>query len=348
MSERLALPQPYEVRRKIEIDSGNLLDYLMILETSAFKPAEVHFASILDLGIIEPFLRELHAEEKLGYIHGEKERETFKNFELELIKHPVVREVERERRARWQKVFEAQEPVERYRSIFLNKNDNQIYVTPSVHGTYTRVTSDTIDLFEEGHTPLFEIHTHPANTLFSHFDYARLSLVTVDGAFRALKGTILLCPDLQLLALATPETMLFTITQLDKFLDRYDLKKTTIGSRISNLTKRMVNITDKPYEKRIEIMLKGNRLICEEEQHYIKGLYSEEEYKRALDETTKESLQKLDAFYDKYEQTALNKMRALKAERNMLYILNELEIAREVNPKLYIATDFRHFKEFTA
>ncbi len=347
MKETLALPEPAGLG-DVEIDSYNLLDYLSISDNTLFR-GRVTFANSLDLEMVEPFLRELHTTEQLGYVHPQETRERFASFDLQSIKHPGIREIERQRRESWQAFVDKQEPEERFRSIYRHSDDGIIYVTPPVHQAYASGIVDTLDLYAAGHDPLFEVHTHPINALFSAADYQRMIMsLSGTGQFRIARGAIVLCPDIQIMALVTPETIHLNPEQLGKFMDRYDINKSEEGLKIGEITEGLVKIADLPFTRRMKMLVETQKRILGEEEYFMRGLYAEAEFKAAIDKAVDSHSRNLAAFDENYSKNHDNEIDALLLERRKLYYLVEWQIAREVRPKLYFATDFRHFKEFTA
>lgn len=345
--ERLALPQPSYVEN-IEVNNGNLIDYLMVFNNSFFR-GNTSFAPELDLGSVEPYLRELHQTEQLGYVIPVDEQQKVQFQDPVSIRNPLFREIEIQRQRMWKNILEDRRPVERYRSIYLDGSDDAVKVSDITHGEYTSTTTDTLDLFKRGHNPLFEIHSHPIDSLFSDADYQRMIMdVTVAGGMRILRGAILVCPNIQILALATPQTMFTSPEQVELFRKKYDLEDSETGRRIRKIQMELGEMIDEPFVRLFENAANLSRLSSEEIDYYVKGLYSDQEFG-----VVKERLMREHAtFVDTVEQGAISRLKEvgdpLIVERRRLHGLEEMEIAREVNAKLYIATDFRHFKEFTA
>lgn len=348
MPERLALPEPQWVGG-VEINSNNLFAYLMMPDNSFFR-GKVRFAPELDLVEIEPCLRELHATQELGYVFPPEARDAFEDNDRSLIRHPTIREIERQRREAWRGLFSVQRPVERYRSIYYDSNNDTVYASAISHGKFTEGSVDTFDLVRGEYDPLFEIHTHPFNSLFSDADYQRLIMnATRSGRLRLVKGAIVVCPDIQVMALVAPETLFLLPEQVDEFRARYDTEQSEIGRQIKEINQQLVeHIIDRPFYTRKKMVIESDKRILEEEKYYLRGLYTKEEYRVVMDSVCQKALSDMRAFDEDYGQTIGKELAELKSKRSRLYLLNELEIAREVRPELYMATDFRHFRRFTA
>lgn len=349
IEKQLQVIPPYGVG-DVEVDSSNLFAYLITLDDSYFK-GKVSFAPELDLEIVEPYLRRLHSSEKIDFVLPLETREKFEeriNF-VNGIQHDVIKEIEQQRNTYLKELAYDQEAVERAQCLYYDRQSSKILITPTVHDSYSSTTIDTFNIFQEGDYPLFEIHTHPVNSLFSELDYLRMMMnFTPDFPYRILKGAIVLCPDFQIMALATPETKLLLPKETDNFLKEYDLKQSDLGRQIIDINTHLMDKINEPFNKGINFYVESLQKMAVEEKNYEHGLYSENEKYIVFNSIGEEfctnysaALNELNYFIDYGSDD-------LRTRRRKLYFQNELEIARDVNPKLYMATDFRHFKAFTA
>lgn len=345
--EGLYLPEPYGVG-DFEVNSDSLFTYLLATDNTYFR-GQVTFAPSLDLGEIEPFLRELSEEVEIDYVFSEEDRQKLENdfgeVPLDSIRLDGIRAIEVKRRKMLRDILNEKRPAERYRSIYCGKDDDIIRVTPITHGSYAAVVSDTIEVYSRGDEPLFEIHTHPINSLFSDSDYQRMIMnVTKAGVFRLVKGAIVVCPDIQVMALAAPETIFLTIDDKDRFIARHNLDNSPLGQRLVEINRMIMEAINRPFFLHMQLYSDLLKELYEDEKYYTRGLYSKEEFEvieqklsdlkaRTLEEAWEKTNLEVDGYLDERRRTG-----------NQI----ELEIAREVNPKLYIATDFRHFTAFSA
>lgn len=345
MNERLSLPRPSYVEN-LRVDDETLLPYLMSADDSCFR-GPITFASSLDLGNMEQFLRELATSEKLGYVESQEARDVFESappFESPI---PDFHVIEEERKQKWRQILYDQQPVERGRTVYYDIKEGKYMVTDITHGEFARYQTETFDLLGQGHRPLFELHTHPANRLFSDADFYRMILARTKD-LRPVKATIVICPDVQILAIATPETLALSREQLEEFIARHDLNNSDAGRRITEINTRIGELINECYFRKTQAHVDGVKNFSKECGFYVKGLYSEEEFNSLKEDMGRAHFKMLRNFVDKYFEEIALEMERLESERNQLYLRCEMEAIREVRPKLYIARDFRHFQEFVA
>ena len=110
---------------------------------------------------------------------------------------------------------------ERARSVNVRQQANQLEIVfgPIQHGNYEGVNS----YVHNGLLTLFNIHTHPKDALFSPQDYGSLVFdvrsLTTSKRLRKLYGTMVVCPSMQVFALATPATPLVGAGEVQNLLD---------------------------------------------------------------------------------------------------------------------------------
>lgn len=353
MKEQLFLPEPPYRIGDIEINSSNILRYLITYDESVFN-GKIDFAPTLDLEVIEPYLSQLYLTEQADYIFSKETRDQFENFELSNIPNEVIREIERQRRNDWKDIILDQKPTERAQTIYYDQINDSILATSIEHGKFAETTTDTFNVFKRGFSPLFEVHTHPFNRLFSTQDYLRMIMGLMDNyPYRLLKSAIVLCPDCQIMALATPKTLLLTSrnlsTEINLFLEKYNLDKSDIGRRIDDISKHFIDMINKPYEISMNLYAKNIQEMEEEYRYYERGLYSGEELNIMRNNLVKRYRKDVKETHSK-NSNYINSPEVdnLIIERTLIYIKHGLELAQDINPKLYFATDFRHFKEFSA
>lgn len=349
MAEILALPEPAEIA-DIEINSDNLWYYLVNFD-GVFAHAKVTFAPRLDLQGAEVCLRNLHASEKLGYVYSQDVKDVAESFDPNVFQDSVEKAIGEERRRVLNQEFNRQESVERSQVIYYDADNDLFKISPINHGEHRKVSVATFDYFEpqQGHIPLVEIHTHPHNSLFSPQDYARMILSSsVNVNYRMIKACLVLCSNVQILVLVRPETVFYTSEQFDEFMRRYDLDQSESGKRINEINKRLQRIFDGYFIEKIKGYRRGKREFEEDLACYAAGLYSEDEFKFIQQRYRMIQIKGFEEFPKIYEARVSEEVDELRSEKEKLYVYYGIEVAREVNPKLYISRDFRHFQEFSA
>lgn len=326
----------------ITVDSGNLHLYLAGILSSQGRP--IHFAPHLDLAYYSPFLRELWDKSILGYRFNEEERKhkipVAKESDSQAVKDIITKTGEGIRA-----YFNQMAPTERNLQIYYDWESKSLKATPIIYGDHTSVRRDPFEQAYLGNTILWDIHTHPQNALPSPVDYDPLLYDLYLPSGRGMYGIIVLCPDIQIMALASPLTPLLTEEQLGKrqlyWNEILEEKNKQIEksyfpqiNRLYERNKTEINRLIKSQVRRIKIL---SQSFIEEEIAIDDMRMGMEIYKRkrrrARANLWKKSRRIVKSVNDESE-----------------YFLNSLnlESARDINVKLYYATDFQDFREFTA
>jgi hypothetical protein len=295
-----------------KVHSDNIIQYLS--QTEGFDKRNLGFSSHLSLEVFAPFARGLAVTVEAN-VFSEQEKESMQGVVSDM---PDLAS----RLADFLDGYKL--PVERGRTLYIEPDGVSISSTEIRDGTFDTVARDDlglVDLMEEGKTPILGMHTHPANhhELFSPRDYIPILVDLFRGKRRFLPAIMAICPDVQVLAFATPQTVWlqpedrksFRESWSERIANQDEVRQKTLNRRLN----RVADSVDK-----IRLLEKEGKMSGEEsEKYYIK-------YKRVWDKT-----------YD-----LLIRAEYL-AKNNVL-----LELARWTQLKFYFSRNMVDFQEFTA
>ncbi len=212
--------------------------------------------------------------------------------------------------------------VEVSRAIYWDMEARQFEVTDFRVGELTETTAHWPEiLWQDGNIPVIDSHVHPANALPSPVDYLPLITDMGDGR-RAMRGLFVVCPDVQILALATKNTPIMDFqTASDRLKDLGELYSFD-QEQIIALNQERDRI-DKQIEATLLTML---------EEHRSKP-------SRELDReaTVVMMTDALSLWAQKFFELC-----------NQAYNRQQMKAARALNLKLYASFDMKNFTAFTA
>jgi hypothetical protein len=95
--------------------------------------------------------------------------------------------------------------------VFWDVGNNKVGITNSVYGSADEVDPNPLrkEMLERGGFSMLEIHDHPDGGLLSPDDYFDLLIGNAEKNIRASMGVVILCPNMQVLALATVDTPIY-------------------------------------------------------------------------------------------------------------------------------------------
>ncbi len=348
--EKLALPPGTNWPHRREVTSENLIGYLG--NNPYFDTQALDFAPDLDLGWCSKFMKQIvRAKRVAGFILPEETRfladEAQKSSQL-VKKHglPLARLVFKILEA----VTEDREevfrraPVERFKLAYWDfENESEsVKSTRVIYGEHDSVLSGAAHrkVDQLGNTPLLGIHTHRRDALFSSDDDS--NLISEDSYYPhhpKLRGNIVVCLNVQLLALATPnsptvpprlarewansarESFDQLVGKESEFLDKWE----------ERFYKKVRPIPKMEYD-----FLESMRGLPDQESAARYKIY----YRKWRD-----FLVDLTSVYLSVSQIAKDRADA-KTNRLSNHLLHQFY--RDLELKLYMSTDMRHFKEFSA
>lgn len=334
------------------INSDNFLAYLVGEGDFAYaENGRFRFSKKLRLPYLTSSLIELFESTQPGNVFSDQDREassktdfTETSFETEQAK-----EAYRKLTTELEDFAHMQAVVERSRTVYLDYNDNQFRVSPITHHRFDAGKVDTIDIWNQGNLPLMEIHTHPDNTLLSPVDYWRiLGRVFSDSPEGLIRSAILICPDIQILAVATNETQLIEPSMFDerigralKFIPQENQRLESLRARFLAAHQASMNLLVKRYEA-------SHQNIIQIDKMYAKGLLTEEETNRLLEENHQQAIRETRYGQERSARVMGRANNHLWDYNNYLFNFYLLKFAREMGIKLYASTNFTDFQEFSA
>lgn len=202
----------------IIIDSTNLVGYLVARRGSDFR--ESQFASSLDLAKLTPFIENVYAERRQQYVASQADRDLLTDTaewirgSSQNIEHPATKKM-LEMIGDW---ASKKADVENSSVIYYDPKEKAIAASPVNFGEVEEVELSTLEVLIDGNRPMIEIHTHPDDSLFSVQDYSRM-LVDFHNGMRLVKAIMVLCPNIQVLAIATNRTPLLDVDETVELLE---------------------------------------------------------------------------------------------------------------------------------
>jgi hypothetical protein len=90
-----------------------------------------------------------------------------------------------------------------------------------VQGEFDYVDLPLLEMVEQGQKPIMEAHTHSVPKPLNPVDYE--SLVCPDPEYgRLVRGSLVLSPSIQILALATKDTVQLTLDEFERIRAKYE------------------------------------------------------------------------------------------------------------------------------
>jgi len=201
----------------IAIGSSNLVGYLAA--RGRFDARESQLASNLDLITIVPFVEDVYAERRKAYAQSQEDRD-FLISTAEFIRRSSqnIGPATKEMLERIESQASEKANVENSSVIYYDPKEKAIDASPVNFGEIEKVEISTLDVLREGNRPMIEIHTHPNDSLFSIEDYSRM-LVDFHNGMRLVKSIMVLCPNIQVLGIATNRTPLLDVDPTVELLE---------------------------------------------------------------------------------------------------------------------------------
>lgn len=170
---------------------GELDIALHLFSLDTFKGRPHEFPRYLDLRLFEKYMRALHEQREIIT------KNILPGNETTRLK-PVNLEGE----------------AEVAKAVFFDVKTGLVGATDTVHGDFTSVRSAFVDAYGNDRLPLLEMHTHPTESFPSVIDYQFMLLGNPEAKVRAIRAIAVLCPQTQILALATDQTPMLSPDQL--------------------------------------------------------------------------------------------------------------------------------------
>lgn len=345
-NSREIVPINKERENVFTVSSGQpLFEYLT--GNLSLPNSRVEFSPNLNLDGYSSFLTNLYKKRKVGYVFSQNERDEMTKKPEDVSFETVFQETAKAFYEKNKDFADIKAHTERCRVLFAGEG-NKIKSTRIVHGEFTNVLIGPILLkaYRSGKL-LTEVHTHPEDSLLSPIDYQ--ALISEVKQERLMKASIVLCPGIQILAIATPQTPLLQIEDTGPYINqKVEAIKKCIDPRISTVFgrhQRLTDITSKFHVSQLGKVFEEMKALQEKE---ARGELTKQEVEAELAYLLEKGKIESDAFGEKLARVSKKTSDKAWATSNKLEEALNLEIARELNIKLYYSTNFRDFKEFSA
>lgn len=299
------------------------------------------FPDELDASQLTPLFQELYKTKKQVPLFPGKRNASSQKKEYSATSHQERQETT---------VFNAVGDAERSLVVYYNVEEDNFPTTPIVHGNYADVEIQTRVYKSEVLRPYLEMHTHPTNELPSPPDYVHILTKDDDPNDSIVRGIAVACPDVQILAFATPHTPILKERKFKKVVAKAkNTLDTEMMRREFNRRKRIQRIQG-AYESRI------NDITA-----YIEEVQRDEVDRREWDGAMtyhqgQEFRQELQQIVVDYNNHLFEGVKELATKTNtrtadkINFTVNRmlLDFARSINVELFTATDSRHFTKWTA
>lgn len=333
---------PYRETVLKSIDGYDLMDYF---QYKGLLPARI-FPPHIDLSIYTEGMTYLYDTAQLTHVFPEDVRQNYLK-EMELQDGPqdsILQQIRSSSKA----LLDLSAEGERHICIYHDPDDDIIKYSPISHGEYDRVQINTFELASKGKNPLFAIHTHPYNTLFSPQDYFPMIYDAKDGE-GMLKGQLVLCPDNQILALATDQTPHLKMEEAERLINEWSSKLSPpFSGRLGNLYSRLEQIKHMDKTWQINNFKETMDEMVSIDNEWKSGKISEEDAMEIFE------IKKEGRILEREEATLRLKMARERITSRLQPLASKftnevlIEFARLINVKLYISTNRSDFKEFSA
>lgn len=308
--------EPYPETATRQEAQEQLSLYLFGADTMKGGPRE--FPPALDLGLFENYMRELHGQRKTI------SQELTPGNDVIGIK-PVNMEGE----------------GEVTKTVYYDIKTDSVGITDIVRGDLSSARSSLIDAFGDDKFPIMEMHTHPNKSLPSIIDYQFMLLGNPEARIRGVKAIAVLCPQMQILALATDETPMLAPDQLHQLLSergepnrQYEGTEGKYLKTLESRWKRVFNFMMASFKRNEEQIFEQFK---KDIDRINQGLEPEENDKESEDKFARVSA--------KAERIGEKAFHKYSHYLDKTFARIRLQFARDMGIKLYTSTDFRNFVE---
>lgn len=303
------------------------------------------FASRLSLKPFTPFFQEMYDTVSEGYFHKEEQRRKFDDLAREIESSSGRDNIV----ARYVRQLGQRKAIaERARVIYTTPWRGEVKATKIRSGEHTQVKTGSIYFILSllGRIPLLDVHTHPGDSLFSPTDY--FLLLTGPRRYPLVRAAVVLCPTVQILALATGTTPYLQPDKALRFINTYE--EDIYGpdrKRIETLRARVKRVRK---HRRNKILGDFTQSLVQPEQaekDKQETRISNEEYESKFEETKKAL--KPDEIYERRYNRVLKKAEDKFLQEASVALNRRLILfPRLLNIKLYYSIDMQNFFSFSA
>lgn len=331
------------------INSDNV--YAFLTHGLNAKVADWRFAPELNLSLFTQSMERLANEYRIVHVLSDEQREKDR-LSFPPSTNPDTESFYQRMKNSQDKLLDTEAAGERSSVIYLDHIlDDHFQVTNPAFHEYARGEIVTADLYLSGKIPVVEEHTHPKDSLLSPPDYSRLLIKGYNNGRRVVNGLILVCPNVQILAVPTPQTPLLLLEEIDEFMQASQERSETPENphvnmdALKEITEQAVatinNLAITSFQQNmrsvveLEQKIKAGLITENEARFQIEILFgrSEREQDKIVKNITTEQADQLTMFwtgFNRYNNTLMN------------------ETARSLNVVLFSSTNMKDFKQFSA
>lgn len=345
------LLQPVEIQH---VDSSNFLLYLA--DAYRFSP-NPHFGNYLNLEWCTDIFERMYKENKQGFVLLEEQRHKLDSRKPVQSGNPALQIAAQYFNTHIDKYkpdTSERAAVERASTVYMDLINGRIANTEIVEGDYETVGRDSTELLEiqdRGDLRLIDVHTHPGNTLFSPRDYYAIIAGDPEHNLRLFKAMIVLCPDIQIMAIPSSQTPIMPIDEATDFVqhlkDQFQVHGE--GSKKSGVTvKRTVAAVDALFHTVKKDWDKVEEYAITLSVGLQKGEVDQVTAKDKLAERLEQSIKYAHKQGEKYLRIGEKIHRRATLLDKQLTVSGLIGLARDLNVKLYSSTNMQDFYEFSA
>lgn len=342
MSEQYPIVKSPDIAPITQVDSTNLIDYLIVPRRSSVNPDS--FAQTLDLTILSPFLQNVYNEREEVYVLSEADRQKVAQMEEQYKSTPQLQKTYSLMRG----LTEIKSYGERASVIYYDPVQGGIAATPVRHGEFSSTNTDIAKVIEAKHFPVLEVHTHPNSSLFSPIDYARMIIDMTTNHTPLVRGITVLTPTVQILALSTAQTPFVSEDEFENKYRQFEQPTEEDQKRLDSLEKRWQTILGILTAHSNGMIAQFNTYFTEVEAQLMNNQITEAEANALLESKSKELIQADTSWHAKAERVSQRAAQQKLDFVNRLINRQLLQCSRDLHVKLYYSTDMANFIEFTA
>lgn len=320
---------------RIVVNSISLLPFLCEGMTSSDQ--DVVFAPYLDLSFFSVYFEELERQKQLVLMHDDVDAEQFKS----IYKRLMTAAYRSEDPEALRNYLRSEGLAERSMTVYFDPRSKKVVTSDVNLGSYGEVQLDIAYARDFNFFPVMHIHTHPDDSFFSAVDYRAILVKHPFLKRRFFVSQVLVCPNIQILALATADTPLFnTPEQVEDFTEDLENRfKLDIPPAVEQLTELLA------FHMRQKDLLKVQANIYGEEVLRLSKEYGLSA--KAAYELLRDYDQFIKRQWVKYVSEGRVMLDLAKAEQFKASASSGMAIARHTGLKFYSSTDMKNFYEFS-
>ena len=326
------------------VDSDSLPQYLFY-HNDLEDPIKMRFARELALPWCTDFMERLYQTSEPAKLFSHAIQSHYHDASDFMARHGKTTEADDLRQ-----VADVQIPGERSATVFYDETAGELGLTEVRFGEAFKGTYELVINSDDGPVRhrLFVMHTHPFDSLPSTIDYQPVLFGDPEIGHRFAPGIIVLCPDMQILALATGETPILSPDVVTQYVRSFELndisdKDATYQSyeQVAQAAASIQQVHEDAIRRSAErYALMTNRV----NSGRLDAKTAARILKRRLQREQARAEREGTALTDKAGKHLAN---AHTTENRYINSLN-IAFARSIGVKLYVSSDMENFDEFSA